>query len=235
MRSLASLLLQFHDIDLIDKGREDGAPDFGETLDRVSFMKRAHREGQSLLQSLPASRTHAAALAANLTAVLKSASPRALRDMQAALDFNLEAGAWPGATLEQGVWYQLEMPLPLPYAPLLFINHKIEFAFTRQVACTRDAPKPSCVEIVMRAAPEESEMQKVLHETQRVAHGERRQDLKSAATTAIRLVTDPDTLIPYLRDIRRQGYLSADGTPNGSLLVAERIVVTGGAVRPAAD
>jgi len=235
MRSLAGMLLQFHDIDLIDHGREDGAPDFRETLNRVSFVKRVHREGDSLLQALHSSGTHAAALALSLDAALKSALPGALFEAQAALDFNLEAGAWPGATLEQGIWYEMEMPLPLPYAPLLLVNHKIEFAFTRQVPCTGDAPATSCVEIVMRAVPDEADMQKMLTETQRSAHLARAQELKSAATTTIRLVTDPDTLIPYLRDIRRQGYISADGTANDSLLAAEKIVIVGGRTTPAAD
>jgi hypothetical protein len=129
----------------------------------------------------------------------------------------------------------MEMPLPLPYAPLLLVNHKIEFAFTRQVPCTGDAPATSCVEIVVRAVPDEADMQKMLTETQRSAHLARAQELKSAATTTIRLVTDPDTLIPYLRDIRRQGYISADGTANDSLLAAEKIVIVGGRTTPAAD
>jgi hypothetical protein len=234
MRSLAGMLLEFHDIDLIDNAREDGAPDFRQTLDPVSFVKRVRREGDSLLQALRAPGTHAAALAANLDAVLRSALQGGLIDAHAALDFNLQAGAWPGATLEQGVWYQLEMPLPLPYAPLLLINHKIEFAFTRQLACTGDAPPTSCVEIVMRAVPDDADLQKALTEMQRGAHLPRGQELKSAATTTLRLVTDPDTLIPYVCEIRRHGYISADGTGNGSLLAAEKILIVGGAVRPAA-
>jgi hypothetical protein len=231
MRSLADMLLQFHDIDLIDQGREDGAPDFRETLDRVSFMKRARREGDTLLQALPSAGTHAAALAANLAAVLKSASPRNLAEA----DFNLEAGTWPGASLEQGAWYEMKMPLPLPYAPLLLINHQVEFAFTRPVACSSEASLASCVEIVMHAVPDSSDLQMMLDETQRSAHTPRGRELKSAATTTIRLVTDPNTLIPYLREIRRQGYFSGDATANGSLLTAEKIVIAGGPVSPAAD
>ena len=235
MRSLADMLLKFHDIDLIDQGREDGAPDFGETLDRVGFVKRARREGDTLLLSLPAAGTHATALAANLGAVLKSASAQNLSEAHAALDFNLEAGTWPGATLEQGVWYEMEMPLPLPYAPLLLINHRVEFAFTRPVACSGEASSTSCVEIVMHAVPDPSDLQIMLDATQRSAHLPRGRELKSAATTTIRLVTDPDTLIAYRREIRRQGYLSGDGTANGSLLTGEKIVIDGGPVSPAAD
>ncbi len=234
MRSLADMLLQFHDIDLIDHGRDDGAPDFRETLDRVSFMKRARREGDSLLQSLPTAGTHATALAANLGAVLKSASAQNLIEAHAALDFNLEAGTWPGATLEQGVWYEMEMPLPLPYAPLLLINHQVEFAFTRPVACNREASTASCVEIVLHAVPDPSALQLMLDATRRSAHLPRGRELQSAATTTIRLVTDPDTLIPYRREIRRQGYLSGDG-PNGALLTEEKIVVASGPVSPATE
>ena len=235
MRSLADMLLQFHDIDLIDHGREDGAPDFRETLDRVGFMKRARREGDTLLQSLPTAATHARALAANLAATLKSASAQNLIEAHAALDFNLEAGTWPGATLEQGVWYEMEMPLPLPYAPLLLINHQVEFAFTRPVACNREASTASCVEIVLHAVPDASALQLMLDETRRSAHLPRGRELQSAATTTIRLVTDPDTLIPYRREIRRQGYLSGDGTPNGALLTEEKIVIASGPVSPAAE
>ena len=235
MRSLADMLLQFHDIDLIDQGREDGAPDFRETLDRVSFTKRVRGEGDTLLQALPSAGAHATALAANLAAVLKSASPSNLAEAHAALDFNLEAGTWSGATLEQGVWYEMKMSLPLPYAPLLLINHQVEFAFTRQVACSGEASTASCVEIVMHAVPDPSDLQIMLDETQRSAHLPRGRELKSAATTTIRLVTDPDTLISYRREIRRQGYLSGDGTANGSLLTGEKIVIVGGPVSAAAD
>ena len=235
MRALADLLLQCHDIELIDHRREDGAPDFHEALDRVNFMKRARREGDTLLQALPSAGTHAAALAANLAAVLKSASARNLAEAHAALDFNLEAGTWPGATLEQGVWYQMEMPLPLPYAPLLLINHRVEFAFTRPVACSSEAATASCVEIVMHAVPDPSDLQIMLDETQRSAHLPHGRELRSAASTTIRWVTDPDTLISYRREIHRQGYLSGDGTPNGALFTEERIVIAGGPVAPAAD
>lgn len=233
MRSLAGMLLQFHDIDLVDNAREDRAPDFNETLDRVSFIKRVRGDADSLLRSLPGPNPHAAALSANLDALLRSALQGGLIDAHAALDFNLEAGAWPDATLEQGMWYEMEMPLPLPYAPLLLINHKIEFAFTRQVPCGADAPSAACVEIVMRAIPDEAVLQKVLADMQRAAHLPRGRELKSAATTTIRLVSDPDTLIPYLREIRRQSYLSADGTGNGALVAAEKIVMAHGPVRPA--
>jgi hypothetical protein len=235
MRALADLLLRFHDIDLIDHGREDGAPDFRETLDRVSFIKRARREGDTLLQSLPTAGTHASALAENLAATLKSASAQNLVEAHAALDFNLEAGTWPGATLEQGVWYEMEMPLPLPYAPLLLINHQVEFAFTRRVACSSEASTASCVEIVLHAVPDPSALQLMLDETRRSAHLPRGRELQSAATTTLRLVTDPDTLIPYRREIRRQGYLSGDGSPNDALLTEERMVIASGPVSPAAE
>jgi len=76
--------------------------------------------------------------------------------------YGIETGTWIGASLDQGVWYDMSMPLSLPLAPGLFLTHQIEFAFTRQVPCMADSTDEACVEIVLRATPDPAELKRLL-------------------------------------------------------------------------
>lgn len=51
-------------------------------------------------------------------------------------DYDFQTGVWIGATLEQGVWYNMSVPLTLPGARQLVLPHDVEFAYTRDVPCT---------------------------------------------------------------------------------------------------
>ena len=77
-------------------------------------------------------------------------------------NYNIETGTWIGASLEQGVWYDMSVPLSLPLAPGLFVTHQIEFAFTREVPCMADSTDEACVEIVLRATPDPEELKRLL-------------------------------------------------------------------------
>jgi len=123
--------------------------------------------------------------------------------------YGIETGTWIGASLDQGVWYDMSMPLSLPLAPGLFLTHQIEFAFTRQVPCMADSTDEACVEIVLRATPDPAELKRLLlHVAQRAGVGHK-ETFQVSAATYLRLVTDPMTLQSYDRDIRRYAYGTA--------------------------
>jgi len=146
------------------------------------------------------------------------------------VDYELQTGTWIGVTLQQGVWYGMGMALPLPYAPQLLAEQRIEFAYTRSMPCVAGAARPDCVELVLHATPEPTDPQRlaaVLHMPG--------VDLRTWGATLLRLVVDPDTLVPYLRDLRRYTYVSAEpGNPGRALIESQRTLLLYGRPQPAA-
>jgi hypothetical protein len=132
--------------------------------------------------------------------------------------YNIETGTWIGASLEQGVWYEMNVPLSLLLAPGLFVTHQIEFAFTRRVPCTAASIEEACIEIVVRATPDPEELKmqlvylsQMMKLSQNTPLGEK-VDLQLSSATYMRLVTDPTTLQFFESDIRRYGYWTNTGT-----------------------
>jgi hypothetical protein len=132
--------------------------------------------------------------------------------------YNIETGAWIGASLDQGVWYEMSVPLSLPLAPGLFVTHQIEFAFTRQVPCMAGSTDAACVEIVVRATPDPEELKgrllnlsQMMRLSQNTVLGES-VALQLSSATYMRLVTDPTTLQFFESDLRRYGYWTNTGT-----------------------
>lgn len=132
--------------------------------------------------------------------------------------YNMETGTWIGASLEQGVWYEMSVPLSLPLAPGLFVTHQIEFAFTRRVPCMAGSTDEACVEIVLRATPDPEELRirlvnlsQMMRLSQKTALGEK-VDLQLSSTTYMRLVLEPTTLQLFESEMRRHGYWTSKGT-----------------------
>jgi len=219
MTSLAGMLLQFHDYTLGDTlaGAAGKTADFIKTIDRDSFKARArHEEASSPLGNLPPTGAVPNPLDPVLNTGLNELLQPVVTDTAAALDYNLETGAWPGATLDQGEWYGMQIAMPLPFAPLAYVIHQVQFAFTRELRCSHDSDR-TCVELVLRAIPDETDLQIILRRLQQLhfKHGEK---LHSWSTMYMRLITDPATLQAYRRDVRQFFYVSLDGTAKGALL-----------------
>src|SRR4029077_20380711 len=77
-------------------------------------------------------------------------------------NYQLETAMWIGATLEQGVWYEISAPLSLPGMPRIVVQHRIEFAFTRMLPCTAGVVAQTCVEMVIRATPDQASLDNVM-------------------------------------------------------------------------
>jgi len=125
-------------------------------------------------------------------------------EARARQDYGLATATWIGAKLDQGAWYQMTTQLFLPGLGLghYLIQHDIRFAFTRQLPCTADKPDHLCDEIVVHAIPDTKDLQSALKEVGLT-------DKQAAAVwsrTDMRLVVDPDTLLPYASEVTRNWY-----------------------------
>jgi hypothetical protein len=230
--SLARMLLRFHDFRLDRKGDFDhGKGDFG-------FGRRARADAKALARDLgsldsDSNGARSTQLARRIGAAVRDALfPEAI-EAQTAEDYNLEAGTWIGATLEQGVWYDMTAALFLPLAPQAYLTHKMQFTYSRPVPCNPDSSEVSCIEIVLRAAPDPSVLKATLEMLARRAHLARGQVPRLWSVTSMRLVTDPTKLWTYSREARWHGYWSNGVSgPDQSLIEAEKSVVTMSAPTP---
>ena len=130
--------------------------------------------------------------------------------------YNLETAMWIGARLEQGVWYALSAPLTLPGRPRLVGDHDIAFSFTHAVPCTAASADPRCVELVVKS-------NEPIFDSQ-VAPG---WPFRYSASRVMRIVVDPQNLLPYSRDVHSYWYMETEkgGAPD-SLLESERLLET---------
>jgi tetratricopeptide (TPR) repeat protein len=144
-------------------------------------------------------------------------------DASAMQDYGLTTGTWIGAKLEQGVWYQMSTPLFLPGLGLghYFIQYDVNFAFTRQVPCKAEAPERLCAEIVVHATPDADALKAALDQAGRQIKIADNQSLQSWSVTDLRLVVDPDTLLPYIDDTRQYWYEALHGAVQKSDPVIE--------------
>jgi tetratricopeptide (TPR) repeat protein len=147
-------------------------------------------------------------------------APDVIED-EVAENYELETAMWIGATLQQGMHYQLVAPLELQGVRNVFIDHSLDFTFTREVPCPGDVSK-RCAELIVRATPLEEELQQAFARLSSSAT----QPLRYASSTALRIVVDPQTLKPYLRDTQRYWYATlGKDVPSGVVLESERSVV----------
>jgi hypothetical protein len=135
--------------------------------------------------------------------------------------YQLETAMWIGATLEQGVWYELTAPLFLPGGSRFVVEQRMAFAFTRRVPCTDTVARP-CIEIVIRMTPEPQALSRALTD----AGGPPPYGFFSNyfASTVVRIVTDPATLLPYVREERVYWYAAVGGRANDTILESEHLV-----------
>jgi hypothetical protein len=145
-----------------------------------------------------------------------------LLEAAAAENYQIETAMWIGATLDQGVWYEIDAPLPIPGMPRVVIQNKVEFAFTRRLPCTPDAADSTCVEIVIHATPDSEALDRVIADL--ALPPPHNQFDHYTASTEARMVTDPATLLPYAREERIYWYASLDKGKGGTILQSEHVL-----------
>ncbi|HEV2702655.1 MAG TPA: hypothetical protein VGV09_13550 [Steroidobacteraceae bacterium] len=130
----------------------------------------------------------------------------------AAENHQIETSMWTGATLDQGVWYQLSAPLSLRGLSRVVVQQRLEFAFTRMVPCTATAREPICVELVVRTTPDQQAVNNLIK--------------SYTSSTATRIVMDPATLLAYSREDRLYWYASIGNGPKDMTLQSEHFKST---------
>jgi hypothetical protein len=215
--SLAGTLLQFHDFELARNG------DFDAGKGGFKFGSRVRAELSELSSSLASQGTPTAPLMRSVSRALSAQQSRDVIESLAAENYNFDTGTWIGATLEQGVWYNMTASLSLPLEPQVFVWHEIEFAYTHPVPCLGDAKETACIEIVVHAKPDPAILEEMLRVLAHGARLPRTQLPQLQAVTHMRLILDPITLVAYRRDVRRYSYWSNGATgPNHALTESEK-------------
>jgi tetratricopeptide (TPR) repeat protein len=226
--SLASMLAQFHDFVVARNGAFDNS-----SADS-KFLARVRADVKTLTAELAARNVPHAQLMLTVAQALKAQqSPEVIEDL-AAEGYNFETGTWIGATLDQGVWYNMSAALSLPLEPQVFVQHEIEFAYTHPVPCTADSKETACIEIVLHATPDPlilKEMLGDLADTGRLPH---HQQPELLTRTDLRLILDPVTLVAYRRDKRQYSYWWNNAKdPSESLLELKTTSVVSGPLKRA--
>jgi hypothetical protein len=223
--SLAHVLVNFHDYRVTRNG------DFDQTKGDFGFYLHTRATAKTLARDLgslgPDSKRQSSHLARSIGEAVRDALLPGPLESQIAEDYNLETGTWIGATLEQGVWYDLTAGLFVPLAPQLFLTHKIQFTYSRPVPCLPDSSELACIEIVLRAAPDPTLLKEDIDALSRRAHLAQGQVPRLWSATTMRLVTNPATLWTYSRETRWNGYWSnAISGPDETLIESERTIVS---------
>jgi hypothetical protein len=198
--------------------------EFGGVTESTAFSASLAAKTQELIRATTPSGNEARSLADEaVEAAAVSFSPGML-EAAAAENYQLETAMWMGATLEQGVWHELSAPLTLPGMARVVLQNHVDFAFTRMVPCTPDAAAQACVEIVIRAMPDEDALRQVLADFQLPKPYIRIQSY--TASTEARIVIDPATLLPYTREERLYWYTSIGKGSQATILQSEHRVLT---------
>jgi hypothetical protein len=215
---LERALAEVPDIDVNKEGEFSRARD----TDRLST--RLTRDTEALLTQHGPTQPHPtrlqSALAHDMRLVFNS---EALQE-RAAERHGFETEAWVGATLEQGVWYKMSAPLAMPGVLPISLAQDVEFAFTHQVPCKADSTDRSCVELVVRATPQADAVSDLVEAMD--AHYKVKAHYWSS--TYMRIVTDPNTLLIRVRDMRQYWHTSLEGVagPDGIQNASQRLLAT---------
>ena len=191
--------------------------EFEGVTDSTAFAVRLAAETEELIRAAAPSGDRSRSLIGAAFEATTATFSAEMLEAATAENYQLETAMWIGATLEQGVWYETSGPLSLPGMPRVVVQHRIEFAFTRLVPCTAGAAEPTCVEMVIRATPDEEALEQVIDDVGLAAY---------TASTEARIVTDPATLLPYAREERLYWYASAGEGRQDFVLESEHLVST---------
>lgn len=188
----------------------DGA--FGGTLGAEAYSAQLIAQTDELIRAGAPATADAAERTREALQTVDVAFSSGLLVAQAAEEYQLQTSMWAGAMLDQGIWYRLEAPLSLHGLPRLVVQQQLEFAFTRLVPCTADAPEPACVELVVRTTPDEAAVARIIKHY--------------ASSSATRFVMDPKTLLTYSREERLYWYGSVGDGPRDNILQSEHLIAT---------
>jgi hypothetical protein len=122
----------------------------------------------------------------------------------AAAEWNYIVGAWAGGALELGKDYGLATEQPMPIGPAQAIKTQLTMTIVRWLPCEREGER-RCVEIELTSVPDPGEFAKAISGVLKDIS----QDKAPASPDVeggmeLRLVTEPDTLVPHAYTVTKQ-------------------------------
>ncbi len=197
--------------------------EFDGVTDSMTFAAQLATKAEGLIRAAAPSSPRARSLLEGAVETTAGDLAPGMLEAAAAENYQIETAMWIGATLEQGVWYEFDAPLPIPGMPRVVIQNRVQFAFTRMLPCTEGTTDSTCVEIVIHATPDKEGLDRVIADLG--LPPPHYQFDRYTASTEARIVTDPATLLPYAREERIHWYASLDkGT--GAILQSEHVLST---------
>lgn len=200
------------------------AGQFEGVTDSEAFASRLVTKTERLIRAAAPAGNRARSLTSQAVEDAAAFLSPGMLEASTAEKYQVETAMWIGATLDQGVWYESSAPLSLPGIPQVVVQNRIQFAFTRMVPCNPGTVAQTCVEIVFRATPEPESLHHALADISTELEYSRAPDF--TASTEVRVVTDPETLMPYAREERVYWYASTSKNPKDKVLESERLVST---------
>lgn len=115
----------------------------------------------------------------------------------AAEDWEVTVGAWAGQALEEGKSLHKAFPGTVPLLPMADSLLDVEYGLEGRVPCTPEETERRCVALYYRAQPAASDWRATLERVREVTATSERRTEFFRAEFDIRLITDPETLVPH--------------------------------------
>jgi tetratricopeptide (TPR) repeat protein len=145
----------------------------------------------------------------------------------AAAQWDIAVGAWIGGEFDHGDWYSLTFEEPLPGFSEKPVSKTMTFKVSRWLPCGPGKP-PDCVEVLVRITPDSASLSQAIADfVGRMMPAATRSDMEKAMLSVAyefdmryRIVTEPDTLLPWAVEERK--FLYASSIENGKRIVQSR-------------
>lgn len=115
-------------------------------------------------------------------------------------EWNISVGVWIDATLERGAIYESESTANVPMFGNLPIPIKLQFEFLGRTACNENDSDRGCVELMLRSFPDPEKTGAAIESFLSHFAKQRGQDVAIESmdqTMEVRLITEPDSLLPH--------------------------------------
>jgi tetratricopeptide (TPR) repeat protein len=145
----------------------------------------------------------------------------------AAAQWDIAVGAWIGGEFDHGDWYSLTFEEPLPGFSEKPVSKTMTFKVSRWLPCGTGQP-PECVEVLVRITPDSASLSQAIADfVGRTMPAATRSDMEKAMLSVAyefdlryRIVTEPDTLLPW--SVEERKFLYASSIENGERKVQSR-------------
>ncbi len=153
----------------------------------------------------------------------------------AAAQWDIAVGAWIGGEFDHGDWYSLTFEEPIPGFSEKPVSKTMTFKVSRWLPCGPEK-LPDCVEVLVRITPDSASLSEAIADfVGRMMPAATRSDMEKAMLSVAyefdiryRIVTEPDTLLPW--SVEERKFVYASSIENGKRKVharRDRTVETG--------